>query len=874
MADTTFTWGEGGQKLSSADLKRRLAYSLMREGTSAAPVNHWMQGAARLTQALLGAYQISQIDKADKANQALQAKDDAILNGSGIFGSGTASAPPAAGSAAPLATNGETGSALPASLNTTESGGNWAAQNGEVGAGGAVGHFGRAQFGQARLQEAANAGAIPQGTTPQMFMQSPELQKAAENWHFADIDQNIRANGFDRMIGQPINGVPITMGGMRAVAHLGGNRGLQRFIETGGRYNPADANGTSLMNYFTTHGGNMRTAQADMPAPGAVPVEFAAGQSGFAIPPGSEDPNALRARAREIQMTDWAEAKRLIDRAAEIEASPPSIVPFAANEEDVQRLEAQMQPQVAAQVAAQNGGALPNDAGNQPLAPVFQTEGTGQPWFGSALQPASSPREAIARVLARTQALPPSRPVDLAMLQADLPAPGAVQAMGQVPVSQPAPSSYGEVDPNSPDGGARIGMLASEEARLGRASGAGIMSPSDGASALAAALTRSPANGTANASAPSTPIQRIATALMPSASAGSTQASNGASDQTVGASQPPVSGPAAAPQASPVMDQRQIQIGAAMRTLNNPNATQGSKLLAQQIIQQAFRGSEFETVTRPDGAVYRVPKSGQGSPVQIFGPQSKPEERTGNAKEYDIYVRQEEAAGRQPETFTNWERANKRAGASSVNVGGGSDKQIFDAFSENTKEARAAANGLTALREARTALTAAGGAITGAGADTKLALQKIGAAFGLGDVSKIENTETFRAAIAPQVAAMLKSTVGSANISNSDRVFAEKAAGGSISLNEGSIRRLLDIMERAGEARLQLHQEQLDAVYPDAEQHKKERALFGVKMPPKAQAAPQSQPGQPARPASKAEFDGLPSGSRFTAPDGTVRIKP
>lgn len=129
-----------------------------------------------------------------------------------------------------------TGSALPAALNTSESGGNWQAQNNEVGAGGAVGHFGRAQFGQARLQEAANAGAIPQGTTPQQFMQSPQLQRAAENWHFADIDKFIAGNGLNRVIGQSINGVPVTADGMRMVAHLGGKQGLQKFIETGGRY--------------------------------------------------------------------------------------------------------------------------------------------------------------------------------------------------------------------------------------------------------------------------------------------------------------------------------------------------------------------------------------------------------------------------------------------------------------------------------------------------------------------------------------------------------------------------------------------------------------------------------------------------------------
>lgn len=190
-----------------------------------------------------------------------------------------------------------------------------------------------------------------------------------------------------------------------------------------------------------------------------------------------------------------------------------------------------------------------------------------------------------------------------------------------------------------------------------------------------------------------------------------------------------------------------------------------------------------------------------------------------------------------PMDYATWSTAKARAGATTVNnnIGGGSDKQIFDTFAENTKEARAAATGLVALRNAKQALQGPGGAITGFGADERLTLQKLGAAIGVTDPSAIQNTETFRAAIAPQVAAMLKSTVGTNQISNSDREFAEKAAGGSIKLDAGSISRLLGIMETAGTARLKLHQQQLDAVYPDPEKNRRERALFSVTVP---EAAP------------------------------------
>lgn len=178
-----------------------------------------------------------------------------------------------------------------------------------------------------------------------------------------------------------------------------------------------------------------------------------------------------------------------------------------------------------------------------------------------------------------------------------------------------------------------------------------------------------------------------------------------------------------------------------------------------------------------------------------------------------------------------------------VTVGGGSDKQVFDTIEKSAEAARAAATGLQSIREARRAVEAGG--IFGAGADTRLALQKLGAQLGVADTKGIINTETFRSAIAPQVAALMKATVGSTQISNADREFAEKASGGSISLDPGSIARLLDIMERGSVGILDGHKSRLDAVYPEAEgKFARERALFGVQAPePPAAPAPAVAPG-------------------------------
>lgn len=138
-----------------------------------------------------------------------------------------------------------------ASLLGTESGGNWKAQNNEIGAGGMRGHYGRMQFSNARLQDAMDAGVIPQGTTPDQFMNSPAMQIAVENWHFADLEKNL-----GDLQGTQVNGQPVDMGSLVAMGHLGGANGARRYVESGGAYNPSDSFGTSLADYSAAHGGN------------------------------------------------------------------------------------------------------------------------------------------------------------------------------------------------------------------------------------------------------------------------------------------------------------------------------------------------------------------------------------------------------------------------------------------------------------------------------------------------------------------------------------------------------------------------------------------------------------------------------------------
>lgn len=204
-----------------------------------------------------------------------------------------------------------------------------------------------------------------------------------------------------------------------------------------------------------------------------------------------------------------------------------------------------------------------------------------------------------------------------------------------------------------------------------------------------------------------------------------------------------------------------------------------------------------------------------------------------------------------------------------INNGSGvKEEKIFDEASKQKDAAKSAASGLAALNEAERALP---GAITGAGADAQLALQKVAEFFGVGDTKAIVDTETFRSAIAPQIAAMLKATTGTTQVSNADREFAEKAAGGSIALDKGSIQRLVRIMRAANSEIVRDYNQRMDQVYP-SDTMARERALLGVPNVPKVYASPigPKMPAGTAPPTETAPDKGDREGTKLT-PGTTIK---
>jgi len=157
----------------------------------------------------------------------------------------------------------------------------WGATNNVWGSGGR-GHFGRLQFSRGRLQDYNRATGAD--VTPETLLGNPELQRDIENWHFRDIDNRIQNAGLDKYIGQTINGVEITADGIRAGAHIGGFDGVKQYLDSGGKYNPADDNGKRIGDYVSEHANPQSSVDPRVASTG--------GAGGPAI-----DPNTLPGRA-------------------------------------------------------------------------------------------------------------------------------------------------------------------------------------------------------------------------------------------------------------------------------------------------------------------------------------------------------------------------------------------------------------------------------------------------------------------------------------------------------------------------------------------------------------------------------------------------
>ena len=172
-----------------------------------------------------------------------------------------------------------------------ESGNNYGARNKQ-------GYVGRGQFGDARLEDARRAGVLPEGMDKEAFRRDPNTQQAVEKWHFSDINDFIDKRGLGAVEGKTVGGVPVTREGLVNVAHLGGKGGMEKFITSGGAYNPTDANGTRLSDYLAMGAQSGGVGAASAPAGYSddqiVPTAAEGAPEGVAAAEKTEGPFSLK----------------------------------------------------------------------------------------------------------------------------------------------------------------------------------------------------------------------------------------------------------------------------------------------------------------------------------------------------------------------------------------------------------------------------------------------------------------------------------------------------------------------------------------------------------------------------------------------------
>lgn len=204
--------------------------------------------------------------------------------------------------------------------------------------------------------------------------------------------------------------------------------------------------------------------------------------------------------------------------------------------------------------------------------------------------------------------------------------------------------------------------------------------------------------------------------------------------------------------------------------------------------------------------------------------------------------------------FTDEQIKMKRAGSQNTVINNAVNpvvKGIGDQFIEDRAGAKAAADTIRTLHEARALVDE--GIYTGAGADKRLDLAKLGKAFNLSDTDKIATTEAFRSAIGQSVLNNAK-TLG-ANPSEGDRKFIQDVMAGNITLDEKAIRKIVDIQEGLARGKIGRYNEQakkLVETMPDLQQF---GGVLGVdeptsydefiktRKPPAPEAAPANQDG-------------------------------
>lgn len=158
----------------------------------------------------------------------------------------------------------------------------------------------------------------------------------------------------------------------------------------------------------------------------------------------------------------------------------------------------------------------------------------------------------------------------------------------------------------------------------------------------------------------------------------------------------------------------------------------------------------------------------------------------------------------------------------SANIAGGKtaeavgDKGGEYVMGKPREDALAAVSSLQNVREARRLLDA--GIVTGKGAGMMESARGWADTLGIGGKDNQEllaNTQTFAAQMGREVGNIIRMFGAGTGLSDADRTYAQKIAGGEIELSEESLRKITDINERLATAKIKSYNDMVSHVRPD-----------------------------------------------------------
>jgi hypothetical protein len=171
--------------------------------------------------------------------------------------------------------------------------------------------------------------------------------------------------------------------------------------------------------------------------------------------------------------------------------------------------------------------------------------------------------------------------------------------------------------------------------------------------------------------------------------------------------------------------------------------------------------------------------------------------------------------------FTNYQMSKARAGAASTKVvlpeqEKEFEKELGSGQAKSILKSREGADDAAAILQTneigRQILNS--GAITGAGAEffvgLNQALKTAGIDFGYADAAA--NSQAYAAAMGQNTAKLIKQFGAGTGLSDADREYATKIAGGSIKLDEKAIRKVLEINDRAARNVINQHNKKVEGI--------------------------------------------------------------